>query len=64
MTDFVSLCHAPARPQLHQPPEYKGEWRCDSPPRSSRDEKLVCIDAPDGKNGRQLHLINIEDLMG
>ena len=47
-----------------QPPEYKGEWRCDSHPRSSRDEKLVCIDAPDGKNGRQLHLINIEGLMG
>ena len=32
--------------------------------RSSRDEKLVCIDAPDGANGRQLHLIDIQGLMG
>jgi hypothetical protein len=47
-----------------QPPEYKGEWRVDCHPRSSRDEKLVCIDAPDGANGRQLHLINIDGLMG
>ena len=46
-----------------QPPEYKGEWRVDCHPRSSRDERWVCIDAPDGKNGRQLHLIDIQGLM-
>jgi hypothetical protein len=35
----------------------------DCHPRSSRDERWVCIDAPDGKNGRQLHLIDIQGLM-
>jgi hypothetical protein len=54
----IDLGHFP------QPPEYKGEWRCDSHPRSSQDERWVCIDAPDGKNGRQLHLIDIQGLMG
>jgi hypothetical protein len=29
----------------------------------SRDEKLVCIDAPDGANGRQLHLIEISGVV-
>jgi hypothetical protein len=29
----------------------------------SRDEKLVCIDAPDGANGRQLHLIDISGVV-
>lgn len=47
-----------------QPPEYKGEWRVDCHPRSSRDERRVCIDAPDGTRGRQLHLIDIEGLLG
>lgn len=46
-----------------QPPEYKGEWRCDCHPRSSRDERWVCIDAPEGAKGRQLHLIDIQGLM-
>lgn len=46
-----------------QPPEYKGEWRCDCHPRSSRDERWVCIDAPEGDKGRQLHLIDIHGLM-
>ena len=46
-----------------QPPEYKSEWRCDCHPRSSRDERWVCIDAPEGAKGRQLHLIDIQGLM-
>lgn len=41
------------------PPEYKGEWRVDNHPRCSRDERWVCIDAPDGVRGRQLHLLDI-----
>lgn len=48
---------------FHSPPEYKGEWRVDNHPRSSRDERWVCIDAPDGANGRQLHLIDIQGLL-
>jgi len=50
--------------EFHSPREYTGEWRVDNHPRSSRDERWVCIDAPDGANGRQLHLIDIQGLMG
>jgi hypothetical protein len=46
------------------PQEYKGEWRCDCHPRISPDQRWVCIDAPDGAQGRQLHLIDIQGLMG
>lgn len=49
--------------EFHSPREYAGEWRVDNHPRSSRDERWVCIDAPDGGNGRQLHLIDIQGLM-
>jgi hypothetical protein len=54
----IDLGHFPS------PPAYTGEWRVDNHPRSSRDERWVCIDAPDGANGRQLHLIDIQGLMG
>jgi hypothetical protein len=47
-----------------QPPEYKGEWRVDNHPRSSRDERWVCIDATADSQGRQLHLIDIQGLLG
>ena len=53
----IDLGHFPSGPG------YKGEWRVDNHPRSSRDEKLVCIDAPDGANGRQLHLIDISGVV-
>ena len=49
----IDLGHFP------QPPDYKGEWRVDTHPRLSRDERHVCIDAPAGDEGRQLHLIDI-----
>jgi hypothetical protein len=49
--------------QFHTPPEYTGEWRCDTHPRSSPNGQLVCIDSPhahgDWKGGRQMHLIDI-----
>ena len=41
------------------PVEYKGEWRVDTHPRLSRDERTVCIDSPHTGQGRQLHLIDI-----
>ena len=46
------------------PAAYTGEWRVDNHPRSSRDERYVCIDAPHLDQGRQLHLIDIQGLMG
>ncbi len=44
-------------------PEYKGEWRCDTHPRSGRKGKMVCIDCPIGKNGRQLILMDISEIV-
>ncbi len=40
--------------------KYRGEWRVDTHPRYSRDGRFVCIDAPDGERGRQLHLIDLD----
>lgn len=39
--------------------EYRGEWRCDTHPRSSPDGKSVVIDTPVGTLGRQLVLMDI-----
>ncbi|MFN8705392.1 MAG: hypothetical protein ACK50J_01830 [Planctomyces sp.] len=41
------------------PPEYTGEWRCDTHPRFSRDGRFVVIDSPHSGEGRQLHLIDL-----
>lgn len=49
---------------FHLPPEYKGEWRCDTHPRCSNDGKTVCIDSPHAGGGRQLHLIDISEIIG
>jgi hypothetical protein len=44
------------------PPEYTGEWRCDTHPRFSPDGRTVCVDSPhDG--GRQMYLIDISGLV-
>ncbi len=43
-------------------PAYKGEWRVDNHPRTSRDERLVCIDSPHTNEGRQLHVIDISSV--
>ncbi len=43
------------------PPAYKGEWRCDTHPRASRDGKFVCIDSPHA-GGRQMYLIDLRGL--
>ena len=48
---------------FHLPAVYTGEWRVDTHPRFSPNLKYVCIDAPHGSNGRQLHLIDISDLL-
>jgi hypothetical protein len=53
----VALGHFPS------PPEYKGEWRCDTHPRSSRDGQSICIDSPHA-GGRQMYLLDIRGLTG
>lgn len=49
---------------FRSPPEYAGEWRCDTHPRFSPDGTKVVIDSPHGGNGRQLHLIDISGIVG
>jgi hypothetical protein len=46
------------------PPEYKGEWRCDTHPRFSPDGRSIVIDSPHTGQGRQLHLIDVSGIVG
>jgi hypothetical protein len=48
---------------FHLPQEYTGEWRVDTHPRFSPNSKYVCIDAPQENEGRQLHLIDIRQII-
>jgi hypothetical protein len=48
--------------RFHSPPEYTGEWRCDTHPRLSPDGKKVTIDTPHGGGGRQIWLIDISSV--
>jgi len=62
------LYHLPSRRRValghfFSPPEYTGEWRCDTHPRCSRDGRMVCIDSPHA-GGRQMYLIELRDLLG
>lgn len=45
------------------PPEYAGEFRCDTHPRFSPDGRKVVIDSPHAGNGRQMYLIDIGDIV-
>ena len=45
------------------PPEYRGEWRCDTHPRISRDGHLVTIDSAHA-GGRQIYLLDIRTIIG
>ncbi len=49
---------------FRSPPEYTGEWRCDTHPRFSPDGTKVVVDSPHGGHGRQLHLIDIGGIVG
>ncbi|EAQ82261.1 hypothetical protein [Blastopirellula marina] len=48
---------------FHSPPQYTGEWRCDTHPRSSNDGRSVVIDSPH-TGSRQLHLIDVSEIVG
>jgi len=52
----IDLGHFPS------PPAYRGEWRCDTHPRSSGDGHTVAIDSPHAE-GRQVHLLDIRELL-
>ena len=48
---------------FHLPKMYNGEWRVDTHPRFSPDGRFVCIDSPYKDQGRQLHLIDIREIV-
>jgi len=48
---------------FYLPPEYNGEWRCDTHPRFSPDGRKVVIDSPHAGNGRQMYLIDINAIV-
>jgi len=48
---------------FYSPPEYRGEWRCDTHPRFSPDGRSVVIDSPHTGQGRQLYLIDIRRIV-
>jgi len=63
----VYLYHPPSERRFNlghfpSPPQYKGEWRCDTHPRCSEDGTLVAIDSPH-EHGRQVHLLDIRELL-
>ena len=49
---------------FQSPPQYAGEWRCDTHPRFSPDGRRVVIDSPHTGAGRQLHLIDVREIVG
>jgi len=49
---------------FYLPPQYTGEWRCDTHPRFSPDGRSVVIDSPHEGNGRQMYLIDISAIVG
>ena len=63
----VYLYHVPSGRRIDlghfpSPPAYRGEWRCDTHPRSNEDGTLVTIDSPhDG--GRQVYLLDIREVL-
>jgi hypothetical protein len=64
----VYLFHVPSGKKVplgkfHLPPEYRGEWRCDTHPRFSPDGTKVVIDCPVGEQGRQLVLMDISSIV-
>jgi len=64
----VYLYHVPTQKKVpigdfYLDPAYKGEWRCDTHPRSSPDGTKVVIDCPVGNEGRQLVMMDISALI-
>jgi hypothetical protein len=46
------------------PKAYTGEWRCDTHPSCSPDGRAVLFESPHTGEGRQMHLIDISEIVG
>ena len=63
----VYLYHVPTGKRVpladfYSPPEYQGEWRCDTHPRSTLDGNYVIVDSPNW-DGRQMYMLDIRDII-
>lgn len=47
---------------FYSPEEYKGEWRCDTHPRSTIDGQFVIVDSPNWE-GRQLYIMDVRKIV-
>jgi hypothetical protein len=61
----VYLYHVPTGKRVpladfYSPPEYQGEWRCDTHPRSSTGGSFAIVDSPNWE-GRQLYLLEMKN---
>ncbi|NND97584.1 MAG: hypothetical protein HKN47_09685 [Pirellulaceae bacterium] len=63
----VFLYHVPSGQRFDlghfpSPKAYRGEWRCDTHPRSSDDGRYVAIDSPHN-NGRQVYVMDVQEIL-
>ena len=63
----VYLYHVPSGKRFDlghfpSPKPYRGEWRCDTHPRSNEDGTIVAIDSPHN-GGRQVYLLDVGDIV-
>jgi hypothetical protein len=47
---------------FYSPPDYKGEWRCDTHPRCTADGRFVIVDSPNW-DGRQMYMLDLRDVL-
>lgn len=62
------LYHVPADRKVvlgrfYEPPEFKGEWRCDLHPRASQDGTKVIFDSTHENNQRQMYMVDISEIV-
>ncbi|MCH1495661.1 MAG: hypothetical protein L7U72_10535 [Rubripirellula sp.] len=63
----VYLYHVPSKRRFDlghfpSPKSYRGEWRCDTHPRSNDEGTLVAVDSPH-HSGRQVHLMDVREIL-
>ncbi|WP_422082642.1 hypothetical protein [Ulvibacterium sp.] len=62
------LYHVPTQKKLnlgqfYMPKKFRKEWRCDLHPKSSSDGKWIIFDSTHDGDGRQMYMVNIENIV-